>query len=340
MAWKLQSWLWMVLPGDREMNHSIRWFGLLLAVCALVYLIGLVFRQRRLRRAGLYGAVGFLILWGALYLARPAWLKAATQPIVPVPDVPVVEWTTRAPGFETAEIDVRADGRVVDCMALVRLDSQRFPLSVHWDPTGSRTAEDWQRELGAAVVVNGSYFAHDFTPLTPLRQQGKSLGPPDYQSDHGAFVADGGKAQILDLKGRDVFQAINAYPEAIVSYPLLLGPERENRARDTKGWLASRNFVGTDGEGRVILGTTKTGFFTLRRLGDFLRDAPLDLRMALNFDGGPLVSQVVRVGDYERNFHGRAEINHGSDVVRVFWHEVYRAPWTLPIVLVATPAAK
>lgn len=81
------------------------------------------------------------------------------------------------------------------------------------------------------------------------------------------------------------------------------------------------------------------GFFTLHRLGEFLKTAPLGLRMALNFDGGPLVSQVVRAGTFTRSFHGRAEMNDGGDVLRAFFHAHSNAPWPLPIVLVAVPVS-
>jgi hypothetical protein len=229
---------------------------------------------------------------------------------------------------------VSAGGEVVDHMVLVRLDQRLYRFTVHWDPTATRTAEDWQRELGAAVVVNGSYFGQDHAPLTPLRLSGRSAGPQSYQSSHGAFVTDGNHVDILDLRDHDVWQAIGGYPDAMVSYPMLIDAKGGNRAVESKGWLAARNFIAIDESGRVVLGTTETGFFTLHRLGDFLK-ATLDLRVALNFDGGPLVSQVVRAGDFARSFHGKDEISDCWDVLRVFCQDHFETPWTLPVVLVA-----
>ncbi len=146
--------------------------------------------------------------------------------------------------------------------------------------------------------------------------------------------------EILDLKDRDVFRSIGMFPEAMVSYPLLMDDKGVNRAVESKTWLAARNFVALDESKRVILGTTQTGYFTIYRLGEFLKAAPLGLRTALNFDGGPLVSQVVRTGSFSRAFHGKAEISNGSDVLRVFWHEHLAKRWTLPVVLVAVPVAQ
>lgn len=338
--WKLQTLLSKILPNDISVSYTARIFGLLILLGLVAFIVGLIFRKRALRRCGLASAIAVAGCWAALYAARPPWLKIAMQPDVPLPASSELKWETRSPGLETAELELRVKDAVVDRMVLTRLDPHRYRFSVHWDTTASRKAEDWARELGAAVVVNGSYFGgEDHAPLTPLRCTGKAEGPTTYQSTHGAFVANADKVEILDLKGKDVFQTINAYPEAMVSYPLLMDPSGENRAIDSKVWLASRNFVGIDRDGRVVLGTTETGFFTLHRLGEFLKTSSLGLRMALNFDGGPLVSQVVRAGDFKRNFHGTAEMSDGNDVLRAFWHAHFESTWTLPVVLVATPVA-
>jgi hypothetical protein len=338
--WKLQSLLSKILPNDTSVSYTARIFGLLLLLCLVAYVAGRILRRRWLSRVSVGVAAAVLFIWGILFVTRPVWLRIALQPEVPMPSASEVHWETRSPGLETAELELRAGGHLVDHMVLVRLDPHHFRFSVHWDTTASRTAEDWQRELGAAVVVNGSYFGGaDHAPLTPLRASGRSLGPAGYQSAHGAFVSDGERVDILDLKGKDVFEAIHAFPDAMVSYPLLMDSAGENRAVESKVWLASRNFAGIDGEGRVILGTTETGFFTLRRLGEFLKASPLGLRKVLNFDGGPLVSQVVRAGDFKRNFHGMAEMTDGADVLRAFWHAHCESHWTLPVVLVALPVS-
>ena len=78
----------------------------------------------------------------------------------------------------------------------------------------------------------------------------------------------------------------------------------------------------------------------LRRLGDILQRAPLDLRVALNLDGGPVASQVVAVPGYERVVLGDAELTGGHDLLRLAYQQARRAVGPepgLPIVLVAMP---
>lgn len=335
MSWKLQELLWKFLPADRAVNLSLLVFGLLLVLCVAAFAMGCLFRRRWLSYLSLTSATVILLVWGFLFATRPMWLRVATQEFVPAPTVSMLHWQERASGIETADLEFRVNGTLVDRMVLVRLDPQRYQFSVHWDPTGTRTAEEWQHEFGAVVVVNGSYFDHNFAPLTPLRTSDRPAGPTIYNSSHGAFVANGHNVDILDLRDQDVFKSIGQFPEVMVSYPLLIGPNGENRAIKSKTWLASRNFVAIDVDGRVVLGSTETGFFTLHRLGKFLKNGPLELRLALNLDGGPLVSQIVQAGEFTRHFHGKAEISKGSDLLRVFWHTQFEGNWTLPIVLIA-----
>ena len=92
-----------------------------------------------------------------------------------------------------------------------------------------------------------------------------------------------------------------------------------------------------DGDGHVVVGTTRSGFFTLRRLGEYLRASPLGIRTALNFDGGPVATQLVKTAGFERLAFGNAEITDGGDVARVFYQAHRTSRWKLPIVLAATP---
>lgn len=335
MIWKLQTLLWVFFPADRDVNFTACIFAGVLALCAATGAAGWFFKRQKWLYAACGVAMTVLLCWGGLYLARPVWLRVAMQDAVPVPVMATLQWQQRAPGFESAETDLHVDGEKVDHLVLVRIDPVRYQFAVNWDPTGSRTAEGWLADTQAAVVVNGSYFGQDFTPLTPLRIRGNNAGPSSYESSHGALVINGSRVDIIDLKDRDVHAVLAAWPDAMVSYPLLIDPQGRNRATENRHWLAARNFVAIDHAGRVVLGTTETGFFTIYRLGEFLRQAPLDLRVALNLDGGPLVSQVVQEGDFSRHFHGKAEISNGNDLLRVFWHSHSDANWTLPIVLTA-----
>ncbi|MEJ1976062.1 MAG: phosphodiester glycosidase family protein [Acetobacteraceae bacterium] len=148
--------------------------------------------------------------------------------------------------------------------------------------------------LGAAFVINGSYYSRRGTPDTPFLSDGALLGPADYDATQGAFVASSATAGIHDLAHETWQTAFRAADNALVSYPLLLGPNPPDRQIKASRWLANRSFVGQDGAGKIILGTTTNAFFSLARLAAFLRTAPLGLTSALNLDGGPVACRRFR----------------------------------------------
>ena len=81
------------------------------------------------------------------------------------------------------------------------------------------------------------------------------------------------------------------------------------------------------------MGTTREAFFSLDRLADFLIAARLDLKLALNLDGGPIACQSVRGPGYHRKFHARWEAQVTGDQVKLLSWPFASASWAMPMVL-------
>jgi hypothetical protein len=246
-----------------------------------------------------------------------------------------LEWNEIRHGFEVAELLVLVEGAEADRVLLARIDPEHYRFAVLNDPRGSKHLDDWVRQTGAALIVNGSYYSRAGIPATPVVSGGRLSGPSDYVSKHGAFIAAAGRAAIRDLTKED-WRTLFAGAEAgIVSYPLLLAPDGST-ARAPRGskWLANRSFIGEDQSGRVIIGTTKGAFFSLDRLADFLKASPLELTAVLNLDGGPVACQAIRLGSFERKSYGRWEMQVKDGKAKVL------PPWPfgtapMPLVLAA-----
>src|SRR5262249_58560781 len=142
------------------------------------------------------------------------------------------------------------------------------------------------KKTAALLVINGSYYARGGTPDTPLMSHGTSLGPREYDSRHGAFVASASSAKVVDLAQQDWHKAFAGATDAMVSYPLLVAEDGTSRAKGDRRWLANRSFVGQDEAGRIGLGTTQDAFFSLGAFGSFLKEAPLGLSRARQLGGG------------------------------------------------------
>lgn len=299
-------------------------------------MIGVGLKMRRIFRAvcvalviviigvagGLYsyaGMYGFNVVWrrgGSIWLASgpndprisPA-MKLALTEAAPKVTAGDLSWREIRPGFHVSELQALAGGREVDRIALARIDSARFRFAVKNRPSGDKDLQGWMELLGAALVINGSYFSGQGTPSTPLLSDGVRSGPAAYDATHGAFVASKTSAGVEDLATRHWRSAFAGTDDAMVSYPMLVGSDGNSRVTPSK-WLANRSFVAQDVDGYIVLGTTVDGFFSLSRLADFLRQSPLKLKTALNLDGGPVACQGISLGGFVRDQCGKFEMRN------------------------------
>jgi len=217
-------------------------------------------------------------------------------------------WRTLRPGFEVAELPVVADGREADRILLARIDPTFWRFEVRNDPGARHRIDDWMGETHPALAVNGSYHDHDGAPATPVVISGRVAGPARYAASQGAFVARDGVAGVADLAHQDWRTTFHGAQAAMVSYPLLLAEDGTSRAPAGTGWLANRSFVAEDRRGRIVIGTTRGGFFSLDRLADFLKRSPLDLKRAVDLDGGPVACQGVALDGFRRTTCGTWEL--------------------------------
>lgn len=263
-------------------------------------------------------------------------MRLALRTPPPPFELSAVSWKQAEPGLEVSEIAVLADGAEVDRLLLTRISPDKFSFEVLNDPTASRDVNAWQMVTGAAVVINGSYYGTAALPDTPVISNGRRLGPESYDAKHGAFVSDGVTSRLIDLANADWRQAFSGASNAFVSYPLLLDAEGRSRAENTDDRkLANRSFIAEDSQRRIVLGTTTEAFLSLKRLAILLHQAPLDLIIALNLDGGPPACQAVVTQVFTRSFCGKWETQVHDGQIVLLGHLVGEKRWPLPMAIIA-----
>jgi len=256
----------------------------------------------------------------------------------PVAQAGAVSWRHVADGFEAGELPALVDGREVDRVLLARIDPAKYRFAVRVSPAADKDIDQWMKSLGAALVVNGSYYGRDGRPVTPVVSEGQALGPAAYEAKAGAFVTSADFTGVVSLEGADWREVFKGRENALISYPLLLDERGVHVGRNSR-WLASRSFLGQDGAGRIVIGTTEDGFFSLQRLAGFLQAAPLDLRIALNLDGGPVACQGIALDGYRRTVYGRWEFEmNGNDASLLTWP--FGKAVGMPIVLAVFPVGR
>lgn len=293
--------------------------------------------------AGLYGFNVILKRGGTIWVditptdtrLTPS-MRQALQVPPPVAQAGASAWTQLRPGFEIAELPVIAAGTEVDRILLTRIDPKAFRFAIFNRPAGDFDLRDWMTDLGAAMVVNGSYFSRYGLPDTPTVISGSSFGPATYQARHGAFIVSNARTGIVDLGSQDWRAALKDVEHGAVSYPLLVGASPPRVGGDPR-WLANRSFIGEDASGHIVVGTTRDAFFSLGRLADFLRQSHLGLVLALNLDGGPLACQGIRIGSTSREFCGSFETKFENQRLQLLQSLIGHRRWGLPLVIAAFP---
>lgn len=247
-------------------------------------------------------------------------------------------WSSPAAGFDVSEIPVLEQGREVERIHVARIDPGRFTFEVHTSHDGGRDLASWMQVTGAVLVVNGSYFDRQGFPSTPIVSRGRAMGPTAYGTKHGAFVVTPSGPSVVDL-GRTRWQsAFRGASEAMVSFPMLIGADGKSRAQSSNPLLvANRTFIGQDGAGRIIIGTTANSYFSLGVFADFLADTGLDLKRALNLDGGPPACQAIALGTFRRSVCSNSETSSDVGQLNVLRQLFGQRPWGLPIVLAVLP---
>jgi Phosphodiester glycosidase len=293
--------------------------------------------------AGMYGFNVVLRRGGSLWTASgpddprisPSMKLALQKPGINVTPGNV-RWREIRPGFEASELSVLAEGDEVDRIVLARIDPARFRFEVRNRVSGDRDLQGWMLALGAALVINGSYFSSHGTPDTPFLSAGVRSGPETYDATHGAFVASNSSARVQDLAGTAWSMAFEGADNGMVSYPILIGSDGKGRAT-ASNWLANRSFVAQDVDGYIIVGTTVDAFFSIRRLADFLRQSPLKLKTALNLDGGPVACQGILLDGFVRDQCGNFEMRNVDGRFELLGSLFGQRRWGLPIVLAVFP---
>jgi hypothetical protein len=121
-----------------------------------------------------------LLIWGAAKSDDKRFspsMRLALQPRPPEARAGPFSWHKLNAGFEVAEMPVLSAGAEADRILLARVDPAHYRFQVWNRASGDRDSLDWMKELGAVLVINGSYFTRYGTPATPLLSARVLSGP-------------------------------------------------------------------------------------------------------------------------------------------------------------------
>lgn len=169
-------------------------------------------------------------------------------------------------------------------MIAVRVDPALKRFRVHYQPGQPQTLRAWRDTLPEAqVIINANFFSPEFVALGLLIADGVPYGQ-SYTDRGGTFAVQ--ENQVLMWSNLQRVYAGEALEQAIQGFPMLVldGSMAYMDQRFTQ--RSRRTVIAEDEAGQVVILATPALGLSLPDLSAFLARSGLDLRTAINLDGG------------------------------------------------------
>ncbi len=224
------------------------------------------------------------------------------------------KWKTIQKGLEFRRIVMeRSEPGYELEFKLLRVDSQIIVprvLSADSFQLKSANAKTFAEKAGAIAAINANYFDEKGRPLAYLKTADKEINRS--VSKHRLYTGIFGVAESGPfVTHRDEFQPGQA-SAALQSGPLLLHHSAPVEIMSGLGRYARRSVIGTDKEGRVLIGVTDgvIGGLSFAELQELFTQPKwqLDAVELLNLDGGGSAQLYVKSGKFEEWLPGTAEV--------------------------------
>lgn len=222
------------------------------------------------------------------------------EPITTTTTIEYPEWTEANPGIALKQVTATV-GQFEELFTIARIDPQVHQLRVAVDEEDPKTMDEWQVQLNAQLVVNGSYFDENYQLTTRTVTPEDSYGPLLTGSTGIARTFDGQDWVIMQgdvLQDEPQNTTQNNIQYSIQSYPLLInGQQLFTGGSDD---IAARTVLALDERGMVYIIVAERGVLTLDQLANTLATLlNTPFTKALNLDGGTSTGLSIESGSID-----------------------------------------
>jgi exopolysaccharide biosynthesis protein len=208
------------------------------------------------------------------------------------------KWTQAAPGIELRSEKWTDSTNDTDTVVITRLDLHKVHIKIGYNASQPLTMNEWMRQTGASVMINGGYFDTHNQPTGLLITDGQVVGT-SYKGFGGMLAVDKrGNVSLRPLSEQPYNPATDQFQQAIQSSPMLMinGKRTQFRANKVN---QRRSIIATDTHGRLLLIVSPEPAFTLDELANLLVSSDLSIKDALNLDGGSSTGLYVNAGNQQ-----------------------------------------
>lgn len=233
----------------------------------------------------------------------------ATPSPLPPSATPAPEWEELVTGFELRTMQMWIGGldTPVD-MTVIRIDPAQLAIRVHYSTGNPGKVSDWQRHLGALLVVNGGFFQTNNQPRGLIVTDGQRLGASFNR--HGGMLAVSGDTVSIRALAQFPYQPEEYFDQAVQCSPMILYPGGfPVQFDDVAADLSRRTAVAQDTQGRIVFIVADRGVVSLYQLRDWMAgQTDLGLFTAFNLDGGYSTGLELNAGGKSLSIESRAKI--------------------------------
>jgi len=193
------------------------------------------------------------------------------------------EFKVLKPGFESRELKLQT-GLFTSELVVVRINTKLWRIKVFKGPE-SKTAQEVCQETNSAAAINANFFGTNLQPLGLIISNSTLLHPLQLGGHTltGIYVNNPEMNKIIH---RDKFQSSDDFVEAVQAGPRLIADGQPISIPEDSS--TRRSAIAIDGNGRILLFASKDRFpgLSLKEFQQILLDKDLDIKDALNLDGG------------------------------------------------------
>jgi exopolysaccharide biosynthesis protein len=194
-------------------------------------------------------------------------------------------WTTTQSGVEIRREMWKGASGNSDTVTITRFDPKKVKISIGYQPETPLTLKAWMKQTKAIAVINGGFFNSQNQATALLVTNGQAYGT-SYQDCCGMFSVDSqGQATIQSLADQPYDPNTQQLEQAVQCRPMLIENSKRTQFEETAD-SSPRSIIAMDTQGRLLFIVSPSPAFSLDETADLLQQSDLQLKTALNLDGG------------------------------------------------------
>lgn len=207
-------------------------------------------------------------------------------------------WTTTQAGVEIRREQWKGASGNTDTVTITRFDPKKVKISIGYQPGDPQPLKTWMKQSNAIAVINGGFFNDQNIATALLISNGQSYGA-SYEDCCGMFSVDNqGQIAIQALANQPYDPNTQQLEQAIQCQPMLIENGKRTQFQENAA-SSPRSIIAMDTQGRLLFIVSPSAAFTLDETADLLQQSDLQLKTALNLDGGSSTGLYFNSGNQQ-----------------------------------------